>query len=180
MWSSTESRSIIELNCRNQTTPFTPTPFFDVLSLTSGYHEGFSAVSSNGKFRIRGSRDITRCSPPCASTSPERKCPHPHLDLLPIGQSAISRPTICVIPHKIDLSSLTEYYSDCSKDGNPTLLLMDMGITTRNLNHGSPLSVTINSTPPKGFYSPASLPRMNLNGRMTKVTEKEGVLVKVM
>jgi hypothetical protein len=46
---------------------------------------------------------------------------------------------------------------------------MDLEITTRNLNHGSPLSVSIDTTPPKGVYSIASLPRMNLNGRMEKI-----------
>jgi hypothetical protein len=73
---------------------------------------------------------------------------------------------------------LTEYYADCSSDGTPTLLLMDLEITTRNLNHGSPLSVSIDTTPPKGIYSIASLPRMNLNGHMTKITgEKEVALL---
>jgi hypothetical protein len=33
----------------------------------------------------------------------------------------------------------------------------------------------IDSTPPQGTYSVAALPRMNLNGRMTKITDKEGV-----
>jgi hypothetical protein len=46
---------------------------------------------------------------------------------------------------------------------------MNLEITTRNLNHGSPLSVSIDTTPPKGVYSIASLPRMNLNGRMEKI-----------
>jgi hypothetical protein len=51
---------------------------------------------------------------------------------------------------------------------------MDLEITTRNLKNGSPLGVSIDTTPPKGIYSVASLPRMNLNGRMVKVEgEKE-------
>jgi hypothetical protein len=51
---------------------------------------------------------------------------------------------------------------------------MDLEITTRNLKNGSPLAVSIDTTPPKGIYSVASLPRMNLNGRMVKVEgEKE-------
>jgi len=51
---------------------------------------------------------------------------------------------------------------------------MNLEITTRNMNHGSPLAITIETTPPKGIYSVASLPRMNLNGRMEQlVTKKE-------
>jgi hypothetical protein len=50
-------------------------------------------------------------------------------------------------------------------------------ITTKNLNHGSPLSLTIDTTPPKGIYSVASLPRMNLNGRMIKIKNKEEVFL---
>lgn len=73
------------------------------------------------------------------------------------------------------IPSLTEYYADCSTDGNPTLLLLNVEITTRNLNHGSPLSISISTTPPKGIYSVASLPRMNLNGRMTKIIDKNEV-----
>src|SRR5436190_1449188 len=71
--------------------------------------------------------------------------------------------------------SLTEYYADCSRDGNPTLLLMNLEITTKNLNHGSPLSVSIETTPLKGIYSIASLPRMNLNGKMVKIQDKNEV-----
>jgi hypothetical protein len=52
---------------------------------------------------------------------------------------------------------------------------MNLEITTKNLNHGSPLSAAINTTPPKGIYSVASLPRMNLNGKMIKVEDKEEV-----
>jgi hypothetical protein len=52
---------------------------------------------------------------------------------------------------------------------------MNLEITTRNLNHGSPLSVSIDTTPPKGTYSIASLPRMNLNGRMEKLESKKEV-----
>ena len=72
-------------------------------------------------------------------------------------------------------SSLTEYYADCSVNGNPILLLMDLEITTRNLKHGSALSVCIETTPPKGVYSVASLPRMNLNGQMVKLEDSEDV-----
>jgi hypothetical protein len=72
-------------------------------------------------------------------------------------------------------SRLTEYYADCSSDGNPTLLLMNLEITTRNMNHGSPLAISIETTPPKGIYSVASLPRMNMNGRMEKLTSKKEV-----
>ena len=49
---------------------------------------------------------------------------------------------------------------------------MDVEITTQNLKHGSPVSVCVESTPPKGIYSVASLPRMNLNGRMEKLIGK--------
>jgi hypothetical protein len=52
---------------------------------------------------------------------------------------------------------------------------MDLEITTRNMGHGSPLSVSIDTTPPKGIYSIASLPRMNLNGRMELVKGKKEV-----
>ena len=75
----------------------------------------------------------------------------------------------------IHIYSLTEYYADCSTDGNPTLLLMNLEITTKNLNHGSPLSVSIETTPLKGIYSMASLPRMNLNGEMVKIQDKNEV-----
>lgn len=44
------------------------------------------------------------------------------------------------------------------------------------MGHGSPLSVSIDTTPPKGIYSIASLPRMNLNGRMELVQGKKEVL----
>jgi hypothetical protein len=54
---------------------------------------------------------------------------------------------------------------------------MNVEITTKNLNHGSPLSLTIDTTPPKGIYSVASLPRMNLNGRMIKIKNKEEVFL---
>jgi hypothetical protein len=50
-------------------------------------------------------------------------------------------------------------------------------ITTKNLNHGSPLSLTIDTTPPKGIYSVASLPRMNLNGRMIKIQDEKEVFL---
>jgi hypothetical protein len=53
---------------------------------------------------------------------------------------------------------------------------MNLEITTRNLNHGSPLSISIETTPPRGIYSAASLPRMNLNGQMTKIVDKNEVL----
>jgi hypothetical protein len=43
------------------------------------------------------------------------------------------------------------------------------------MNHGSPLAITIETTPPKGIYSVASLPRMNLNGRMEQLVTKEEV-----
>jgi hypothetical protein len=66
-----------------------------------------------------------------------------------------------------------EYYADCSTDGNPILLLLNVEITTRNLNHGSPLSISVETTAPKGTYSVASLPRMNLNGQMTKIESKD-------
>jgi len=52
---------------------------------------------------------------------------------------------------------------------------MNLEMTTRNLNHGSALSVCIETTPPKGIYSVASLPRMNLNGQMVKLEDKEDV-----
>jgi hypothetical protein len=55
------------------------------------------------------------------------------------------------------------------------VLLMDLEITTRNLKNGSPLSVSIDTTPPKGIYSVASLARMNLNGRMVKVEGEKDV-----
>ena len=70
---------------------------------------------------------------------------------------------------------LTEYYCDCSADGTPTVLLLEPAITTRNMKHGSPMSACIDSTAPNGTYSKASLPRMNLNGVMTKIEGKKEV-----
>jgi hypothetical protein len=70
---------------------------------------------------------------------------------------------------------LTEYYADCSADGTPTVLLMDVEITTKNMKHGSPMSACIDATVPNGTYSKASLPRMNLNGVMAKLETKKEV-----
>lgn len=58
------------------------------------------------------------------------------------------------------------------------LLLMDIGMSMRNFIHGSPLSVSIGTTPPKGVYSAVSLPRMNLNGRVARITDREEVLAR--
>jgi hypothetical protein len=52
---------------------------------------------------------------------------------------------------------------------------MDLEITTKNMKHGSPMSACIDSTAPKGTYSKASLPRMNLNGVMSKLEGKKEV-----
>jgi len=52
---------------------------------------------------------------------------------------------------------------------------MDLEITTRNLKHGSPMSACVDSTAPKGTYSKASLPRMNLNGVISKLETKKEV-----
>lgn len=91
------------------------------------------------------------------------------------GQPFAYPPSSSLNPLATFNSRLTEYYADCSSDGNPTLLLMNLEITTRNMNHGSPLAISIETTPPKGIYSVASLPRMNMNGRMEKLTSKKEV-----
>lgn len=96
-------------------------------------------------------------------------------DLFPHALSLFTLPFVACLYRFADVR-LTEYYCDCSKDGTPTLLLMDLEITTRNMGHGSPLSLSIDTTPPKGIYSIASLPRMNLNGRMELLQGKKEVL----
>jgi hypothetical protein len=129
-----------------------------------------------GVLRFRTSRNSSRSGYACPHSSSQREYPDVKLHLQRVCQPGSCWTTLRVRPTLYESSNcrLTEYYCDCSKDGTPTLLLMDLEITTRNLKNGSPLAVSIDTTPPKGIYSVASLPRMNLNGRMVKVEgEKE-------
>jgi Pyridoxamine 5'-phosphate oxidase len=52
------------------------------------------------------------------------------------------------------------------------MLLVNLALITRNWAHGSPVSLTVGTTPPPGILSPASLPRMSLNGRLEKITDR--------
>jgi hypothetical protein len=151
---------------------------FDILCLDFVVNnETLLSRFPGGVLRFRTSRNSSRSGFARPHSSSQREYPDLKLHLQRVCQPRSCWTTLRVRPtlYKSSINyRLTEYYCDCSKDGTPTLLLMDLEITTRNLKNGSPLAVSIDTTPPKGIYSVASLPRMNLNGRMVKVEgEKE-------
>lgn len=78
--------------------------------------------------------------------------------------------------------SAMEYYADCDGDGDPYWLVVDIGSTNRNIEHGSAFSWTIRvgdhpendqvdtNYPGSIRYSPAGSPRVNLFGTLENVT----------
>ncbi|KAK6453732.1 pyridoxamine 5'-phosphate oxidase-domain-containing protein [Scheffersomyces xylosifermentans] len=78
--------------------------------------------------------------------------------------------------------SSMEYYADCGEDGDPYLLIVDIGSTFQNIVRGSDYSLTIrvgdhpdyetvNSSYPGGISSsPAGSPRVQLTGKLVNVS----------
>ena len=75
----------------------------------------------------------------------------------------------------MQIRRLTEYYADCSADGQPTILLLDLEVTVRNHNFGSPIAFSVQQSYNKTTYSPASLRRMNLNGKIVKLSSEDSI-----
>ncbi|CDR44025.1 CYFA0S13e01816g1_1 [Cyberlindnera fabianii] len=81
-------------------------------------------------------------------------------------------------------ASFVEYYADCG-DGNPVLLAIDMATSFKNLNKGSPATLSVKvgdhaldeivnpHYPGSRPHSIAGSPRINLRGKFVEVSEEE-------
>ncbi|PUU83491.1 pyridoxamine 5'-phosphate oxidase-domain-containing protein [Tuber borchii] len=63
---------------------------------------------------------------------------------------------------------MTDYYADCSNNGNPTLLAIKIATSFKNARNGAPISLTLREhSPSSEFYSPAAHHRLSLIGRLS-------------
>ncbi|ODQ82049.1 hypothetical protein BABINDRAFT_170599 [Babjeviella inositovora NRRL Y-12698] len=88
-------------------------------------------------------------------------------------------------PHAGVPVSFVEYYADCHHDGNPVMIVVDIGTTFRNEAKGSPLSLSVrtgdhqgndlvNPSYPGGIIgSTAGSPRVNLRGKLHHYAKDE-------
>ncbi|KAL7267104.1 hypothetical protein RUND412_010320 [Rhizina undulata] len=64
---------------------------------------------------------------------------------------------------------LMDYYADCSLDGNPTLLAINIATSFKNAKEGSPISLSIRRHFAHGSFSPAAHPRLSLIGNLIHI-----------
>jgi hypothetical protein len=76
-------------------------------------------------------------------------------------------------PHGLEHQpiGLVDYYADCSSDGSPSLLAMNIATSFRNLNadKNSSISLSVRQHTPHSRFSPAAHPRLSLIGRVKEV-----------
>lgn len=64
---------------------------------------------------------------------------------------------------------IMEYFADCSTDGSPTMLMLDIAPATRNYRAGSPLTLSLRD---HTYDNPLQHGRMYMVGNVSKISDK--------